>query len=355
MLGEDPGPRTDRIVSLAALGAGPGGRPLTFHEGGLEPTQDWKRLEVVFNSLDQREANLYVGFWGEGKGTMWVDDLAVEELALVNVLRRQGCPLTVKSADGKTTYEEGRDFEPVADPKLGRVPYEGEYEFDHAGPTIRITSRSRIKNGDHLRVSWYHPVITHGSQVMCCLSEPKLEKILVDQARRVNELFHPKTFFMSHDELRVGNWCLACQSRKQTPGQLLAENARRCTSILKAVNPAARIVVWSDMFDPHHNAVDNYYLVNGSLKGSWDGLARDVVIANWNAGKAVPSLKFFADRGHRQIIAGYYDGDDLTNFQQWDAAARQVKGVAGFMYTTWQAKYGLLEQYGKAIRAERNH
>jgi hypothetical protein len=112
---------------LLALGAGPGGRQLSFHEGDLEPTQDWKRIEVVFNSLDQREATLYAGFWGEGKGTMWVDDLAVDELALVNVLRRQGCPLTIESADGKTTYEEGRDFEPVADPKLGRVPYEGEY------------------------------------------------------------------------------------------------------------------------------------------------------------------------------------------------------------------------------------
>jgi hypothetical protein len=292
---------------------------------------------------------LYVGFWGEGKGTIWVDDLAIEELALVNILRREGCPLVVKSGDGMTTYEEGRDFEPVVDSKLGRVPWEGEFEFDHAGPTIRITSRSRIKNGDRLRVSWYHPVITHGSQIMCCLSEPKLEKILADQARRLNELFHPKTFFMSHDEIRVANWCLACQKRKLTPGQLLAENAKRCTSILKTVNPQARIVVWSDMFDPHHNAVDNYYLVNGSLKGSWEGLARDVMIANWNGGKAAESLKFFADRGHSQVIAGYYDGDDLTNFKEWDSAARGVKGVAGFMYTTWQAKYGLLEKYGQAM------
>jgi hypothetical protein len=338
---------------LLALG-GAGGRPLTFHEGGLGPTQDWKRIEVVFNSLDQREANLYAGFWGEGKGTMWVDDLAVEELALVNILRREGCPLAVKSADGKTTYEERRDFEPVVDPKLGQVPWEGEYEFDHAGPTIQITPRSRIKNGDRLRVGWYHPVITHGFQVMCCLSDPQLETVLVDQARRINALFHPKTFFMSHDEIRVANWCAACQRRKLTPGQLLAENARRCTSILKSVNPRARIVVWSDMFDPNHNAVDHYYLVNGSLAGSWEGLAKDVVIANWNSGKGAESLRFFAGRGHSQVIAGYYDGDDLTNFWEWGSAASQVKGVVGFMYTTWQSKYGLLETYGKALRVGRN-
>ena len=194
-------------------------------------------------------------------------------------------------------------------------------------------------------------MVTHGFQVMCCLSEPQLEKILRNQARRINELFHPKTFFKSHDEIRVANWCRACQNRKLTPGQLLAENARQCTSILNSVNPQARIVVWSDMFDPHHNAVDNYYLVNGALKGSWEGLAPGVIIANWNGDKASKSLKFFADRGHRQVIAGYYDGDDLTNFEHWDSAARSVERVNGFMYTTWRAKYGLLERYGKAILA----
>ena len=335
---------------LLALATSPGGRSLSFQEGGLEPTEDWKRLEVVFNSLEEREVSLYAGFWGDGKGTFWLDDLALEELALVNLLRRKGCPFVVKSADGKTTYEEGRDFDPVADPKLGRVPWEGEFEFDHPGAVIQLTPRSRIKGGDRLRVGWYHPIVTHGSQVMCCLSEPKLDGILRDQARRINELFHPKTFFMSHDEIRVANWCRACQDRKLTPGQLLAENVRRCTDILKSVNPRARIAVWSDMFDPHHNAVDNYYLVNGSLKGSWEGLSRDVLIANWNSGKAKESLSFFADRGHKQLIAGYYDGDDLTNFQQWDQAARNVNGVTGFMYTTWQSKYSLLEKYGKAMR-----
>jgi hypothetical protein len=335
---------------LLALATSQEGKSLTFREGGLEPTADWKKLDAVFNSLEEREVSLYAGFWGAGAGTFWIDDLALEELALVNLLRRKGCPFIVKSADGKTTYEEGRDYEPVADAKLGQVPFPGEYEFEHSGASIRITPRSRIRGGERLRVSWYHPIITQDSQVMCCLSDPKIYEILQAQARRVNELFRPKTFFMSHDEIRVANWCRACQDRKLTPGQILADNVRRCAEILKSVSPRARTVVWSDMFDPHHNAIDSYYLVNGSLKGSWEGLPRDVIIANWNSGKAKESLSFFADRGHEQIIAGYYDGDDLTNFQQWDQAARNVRGVFGFMYTTWQSKFNLLEQYGQAMR-----
>jgi hypothetical protein len=336
---------------LLALGAA-GGRPLTFYEGGVKPTQDWTRAEVVFNSLDQREVTLYAGVWGGPAGTLWLDELKLEELALVNVLRRPGCPLTVTSADGRTTYEEGTDFRPLRDLKLGQVPFAGEYSFDHAGPALQLAEGSRLKEGDRLRVSWYHPVLTHGSQVACCLTEPKVYELLRDQARRVNELFRPRTFFLSHDELRVAGWCRACEATGKAPGALLAANARRCVAILKEVNPDARAVVWSDMFDPHHNAVDHYFLVNGSLKGSWEGLPREVIIANWNGGKAAASLKWFAERGHPQLLAGYYD-DGTDNFRKWDAAARGVPKVVGFMYTTWERNYRDLEAYGRLMRGQR--
>lgn len=332
---------------LLAIGAGEGGRPLTFHEGGVEPTQDWKQVEVVFNTLDRDRINVYAGVWGEGTGTVWLDDLAVEELPLVNVLRRSGCPLTVRAADGSETYEEGKDYEPVVDPKLGQVPYAGEFEFGHAGAPLRLRPGSRIADGQRLEVEWYHPVIVHGFQVACCLSEPKVYDLLADQARRVCRLLQPRTVFMSHDELRVANWCRACRDRQMSAGELLADNAGRCLAILAEVDPTLRVAVWSDMFDPHHNAQANYYLVRGTLEGSWEGLPPSVVIANWNSGRGRESLQFFADRGHPQVIAGYYDADDLGDLRRWTAAARGVPGVIGFMYTTWRERYDLLESYGR--------
>ena len=89
-------------------------------------------------------------------------------------------------------------------------------------------------------------------------------------------------------------------------------------------------------------------VVNGTLRESWRGLPKDVTIANWNGGKSAASLKWFADRGHGQIIAGYYDSD-LSSFRRWHAAAKGVPRVTGFMYTTWQQKYEHLEAYGKAM------
>ena len=91
-------------------------------------------------------------------------------------------------------------------------------------------------------------------------------------------------------------------------GAILADNIRACTKIMREVNPGATLYVWSDMFDPNHNAHDHYYLVKGNLAGSWEGLDPSVVIANWNSDAAAKSLPWFANRGHHQLLAGYYDG-----------------------------------------------
>ena len=100
----------------------------------------------------------------------------------------------------------------------------------------------------------------------------------------------------------VLNWCDACQRRQLDAGALLADNVKTCIQVLREVNPGGSIYVWSDMFDPRHNAHKDYYLVRGDLTGSWAGLDKDVVIVNWNFDKRNESLKWFAERGHRQLM-----------------------------------------------------
>jgi hypothetical protein len=157
---------------------------------------------------------------------------------------------------------------------------------------------------------------------------------------------------MQHDEIRVGGFDTD-EMKFASMGEALAANAKRCTEIIAKVNPKAEVLVWSDMFDPHHNAVDDYYLVRGSLANSWTGLDPKVAIINWNGDKAAESLKFFAERGHRQIIAGYYDGDVRENFASWHAVAKNEGGVAGWMYTTWGQNYDELEDFAKLVRNNR--
>jgi hypothetical protein len=129
-----------------------------------------------------------------------------------------------------------------------------------------------------------------------------------------------------------------------TPGLLLAWNIKKAAQIIRDVRPDAGIWVWSDMFDPMHNAVDHFYAVNGPLKGSWEGLSPDVGIVNWNGGLKGKNCQFFADLGCKQILSGYYDGDeDGSGIAEWLGNTKSVKGIVGAMYTTWEDRYGPMD------------
>jgi hypothetical protein len=108
------------------------------------------------------------------------------------------------------------------------------------------------------------------------------------------------------------------------------------------------VFTWSDMFDPFHNAVKSYYLVRGDLTGAWDGVDKSVIIMNWNFDRRRESLKFFSDRGHSQILAGYYDAGP-AQIGQWLESTRGVTGVIGVMYTTWQQNFTDLEAFAGVV------
>jgi hypothetical protein len=323
-----------------------GGGTLNWDYLKTKPTQDWTTQHAVFNSQENTEVNLYFGVWGGGSGSVWWDDASIEEVAFLQLARRDGAPLSVTTADGKA-LAEGRDFEPLRDPLLGTKPWAGEFDVYHEPPLLK----TKLPDGTRLLASYYHGVTVYEGQAMACPSEPKTLELLRDEARRIHKLWGAKGYMMSHDEIRVLNWCAACQKRHLTPGQILAENVRQCVAILRETNPGGNIHVWSDMFDPHHNAVKGpYYLVNGTLEGSWEGLEKEVIVMPWHFSKRAESLRFFADRGHRQVIAGYYDARP-ERIADWIAAGKGLPGVLGVMYTTWENKYGDLEAFARAADA----
>ena len=100
----------------------------------------------------------------------------MEGIGLLNVIRRAGCPVTVRGEDG-TVYAEGRDYEWIEGPRLGRLHAYGEYSFTHAPPPIRLTAESRLREGQRLRVSFYHAAAVYGSQVSICLSAPRAYEV----------------------------------------------------------------------------------------------------------------------------------------------------------------------------------
>jgi len=334
-----------RIAVLA-----PNGPSLNQLNLPIKETQDWQTVDITFNSLNYSEVNFYLGVWGGKKGKIWWDDVHIEPAGLVNVIRREGTPFVVKSEDGKTVYTEGKDFDGAVDPKLGNIVWAGDYNVWHEAPIMTVPAGSKLKDGQKIAVSYYHPALIYDSVVMCCMSEPKLYEILKWQAKQIHDNLQPDGYFMSHDEIRCQGWDKSCADTKKTPGQILADNAKKCVDILHEIDPGKPIYVWSDMFDPFHNAGKTgwYYLVKGegAWYGSWEGLDSSVIIVNWNSDneKRVDSMKHFAGRGHKQILAGYYDSDP-KNITPWLRDSISVDGVIGVMYTTWRSYYGDLEDF----------
>lgn len=342
----------DAALEIKALTTN--GRNLSYTNLGTKPTQDWQEHHVTFNSLDHTDVSLYIGAWGPQRGEVWISDPKIEECGAVNLLRREMTPISVYQITEKgerKTLRENVDFDRWTDPKLGNVPYAGEYEVWHSPPPIKL--KKPLPNGTELRVSYYHAHIVYDGQVCAAANDQEFQNLLDDQIARMTKLFPAADFMMSHDEYRVMGWTdsnIVSLPPGSTPADILTHNVKHCSEQIRLHTSDGRILVWSDMFDPFHNAVDQYYLVNGSLKGA--AVPRDVMIVNWNFGKRAESSKHFARKGHLQIIAGYYDAPPNEITRWLDTVVEQkINTVEGVMYTTWKRNYADLEEFAKVAKS----
>jgi hypothetical protein len=311
----------------------------------VSSTGEWQKVAVAFNSWGYDKVEIAPKVRGSVDGRFWLDDLKVEEIGLVNVLRRPGTPVTVRSEAKKTVYEEGRDYAPITDPELN-------FRWDHDGPGIEILPGSRIEEGERLRVSYFHGTSIYNGQTPVCMSEPKLYDIWRTQARLVHQALAPKKYLLNMDEVRTGGSCAACKKRGLTMGQILGDSVTRQFQLLREVNREAEIFIWSDMLDPNHNANParkHYYLAEGSYAGSWNHIPKELVIVCWYYEKREVSLRHFSGLGFRTMAGAYYDADNLDNPRAWLAALAATPGASGIMYTTWLNKYELLAPFGDLV------
>jgi hypothetical protein len=320
----------------------PDGRDLAYLEPWMPPTSDWHELVWEFNSWYADQVNFRIGISDGEKGKVWVDDVEVEEVGLINVLRRPGTPVKVSNDRTGEVYEERRDYAAISDPQLN-------FRWDHDGPGIRLLQGSRIHAGDRLRVDYFHGTTIYREQVPIDMSEPAVYEIWQRQIPLIEKYLAPRKYFLSMDEVRIGGFCQACQRRHLSMAQILGDCVTRQHRMIRAVNPKAEVYVWSDMFDPNHNAREKYYLIDGSLQGTWNYIPKDLVIACWYFEKRDLSLDFFSKLGYRTLAGAYYDADDLANPKAWLESLDRTLGAIGIMYTTWENKYELLPAFGDLV------
>ncbi|MBA3708669.1 MAG: carbohydrate binding domain-containing protein [Planctomycetes bacterium] len=330
-----------------------GSQGLAYHSLGIEATQDWKRIDIPFNTLDSTEVTFRFGSWGGQTGKLWVDDISLVPGGFVNLIRRDALPFTITSADGKTTYTEGKDVADAKDPKLGMGRWPGDFQEWYEQPVVRVPAGSRLKEGDRVLASYSHAMIVLGYSVFTCMNEPKVWPLIKRNLHEMHTVLQPDGYIIVHDELRHQGWDETCKKSGKTMEKTLSDHFAACVAMVRAEDPGKTIFAWNDMFDPSMNAAKNgqpYHLVKGidPWYGAFKSLDKDIVILNWNWNGPTrkDSLKHFADLGLKQVLCGYYDAssDELA---PWLAEAAALKGIVGVMYTTWSNNFSDLEKFSR--------
>jgi hypothetical protein len=314
----------------------------------LDQSREWQRVVTGFNSFEYDRVRVYAGVWEGKRGKLWIDDLRIEEVGPINVLRREGTPVVVTAhkpsgaASGVIRYEEGRDFEPIQDPNI-------DFRFDHRDPLIRIPQGSRIAEGDLLRISYYQGMAINQYQVPVCIAEPEVYRLWRESLEMIRDTLRPSGYFLAMDELRAGGWCEACREDGLTAAQRLGRCVTKQVAMCGEIDPGADVFIWSDMLDPNHNAVDNYYMYRGDFTGSWNHVPKNLIIACWYYDRRKASLEHFQKLGFRTVAGAYYDADTLDNVEGWLSALKQTPAACGIIYTTWYNQYQLLEPFGDLV------
>ncbi len=323
----------------------------------LPANQNWTQWDYTFNSGPHTTMSILMGVWGGNQGNVWFDDVTVAETALVYVLRSSSTPLKIYDpANPSHVFNEGTDFGAIADPKYATNP-----TFDdnwHAPMTVTVPVGSTLKPGQTVAMDWYaiQPVYADAG---VSLTDPAAWQWMTDNATAVGRVFpNAGGYFLGYDEMRHMNSTASAKAKNMTAGQLLAWHFKQTYDLFRSVNPQTPIYVWSDMFDPNHNAINNYYLVEGDISGSWLGLPSDVIVMNWNLAGLNKSATWFSGTNtqqpvpYRQIIAGYYDSGNGANSANTELAQiAGVPGVIGFMYTTFNDDYSQLASFASAVKA----
>src|ERR1019366_9514501 len=77
-------------------------------------TPDWTKNDMVFNSQDDNTFGMAITIQPVPDAQIWLDDLTIEDVGLLNVTRRGNCPVVIRGDDG-VIFNEGVDLDKVVD------------------------------------------------------------------------------------------------------------------------------------------------------------------------------------------------------------------------------------------------
>ncbi len=261
------------------------------------------------------------------------------ELKRRDVIVTEATRIEVTSADGKTRYQEGRDFRVI--------PGETAWPFSpkHRPWKIARVAGGRIPDGATVLVS-YDCAPKRGSSY--CPNEPLVYEIMGRAIRNTMRLLRPRFLHIGHDEIYRMNTDSRCRRAGRSNAENLAMELKRLLGFAREVDPKVKLMLWADMINPYHNgrrlhASDPCYKAaelippEGFIMNVWFYGATQPRTVGWQ------SLKWFDERGFATTGSPWYNHTCAALWGDVCALARR-RGMncIGALYTSWSARWNAL-------------
>ena len=334
---------TDPDYPLAYMSAiqrdGAGEKKVEFYCKILPADKDWRRTIQGGDIRFDKKCKVILSFfpWKNVSGSLWVTDVQFRRVLcnLMNVIRDKATDVVVTSADKKTTYVPGKDYEVVnGDFPSGNYPTNvwqiplrpGQKPFVIKRlPEGVIAKGQKILAGYDSIFAWSDKDVTH--QPLCVSDESLYTEYIFPAIDRVIENFHPKFIYAGCDEIMGLNRDSRCRKRNMTNAELFAEYVNKVNAHIKQKDPNCRMWICDDMVSPYHNGGELYECAAaaGGVRGSvaeavTKGLLdKSILIAVWCYGNDhLPMMNaacsFFGQKGFQYAGLPW---KDLDNIDMW--------------------------------------
>ena len=259
------------------------------------------------------------------------------ELGGRNVLRTELTGVVVTSADGKATYEEGRDYR-VIPGELKMSPRQPTSFLQDGKPfAIARSAGSRIADGGTVKATYEH--VDHGDGELCLAELAPQIAVAELMAKKVTDYgLRYIGLHVSESPTCVGKGP-RCRATGLTPSQLLGRYYQRLDRAIKQANPECRMICHADDFYEWQHAG------RSGLADAIELLPKDAILSSWhyNPGDSVKfaykSAALSAELGLDFFLVPFYD---YHNIHVYAAAAKWArdKGMPCLGLSDWAYHLG---------------
>ncbi|MCB1060659.1 MAG: hypothetical protein KDB65_10530 [Calditrichaeota bacterium] len=317
-------------LRLLVLGDEPINNHFINNRIGIPTTTDWTEGTFVFSTYNLDTASIWIGPEEYSSGSLWIDDVTIENVGPMNMLRRDDTPVEVYKEPGHILMTEGADYTIV---ETGATNYDRYI----TGPRISRVSGGALAVGNQVSLDWYSAIQYQGARETVCWSMLEPLEYYQDQIRNLDSTLAPNGIKIHINEVSMAGYDQGCTSRGLSPGQLVGSYVDQMYDIVQARRPGMFVRSYGDAFD------------------IWvkDNRAHPITTSPWTIG-SLPELSPYVEimmmtdystnfdssfaymnaQGHNAIMS-YYGASSIRLALEGAEAAHRASNCVGFEMYDW--------------------